>query len=211
MMGSSSQRVNLTRRSGRLRRLQRRSPQRQVVKLEVEPESEILAVVASDAGGPDAASAAHKLLCRAAGQTRATADVERPILVVFASWACVLPRFLRREASWLLDCGSARRPVLDGWLEVAALVVGAGRLLRWGLLGVDSCGSHQDRRQNQPTERSRVRESLRTFESFILLPLPGRWLRRRLNARSEKRLEKSVSACSRRDCTRSRQAPYYQL
>ena len=52
--GIEVKRVDVTGRRRRLRDLQRRSAQRQVVKLEVEAESEILAVVAGDASGGDA-------------------------------------------------------------------------------------------------------------------------------------------------------------
>ena len=174
-MGSSSQRVNLTMPSGRLRGLQCRSPQRQVVKLEVEPESEILAVIASDSGCSHSASAAHELVCRATGQTGATADVERPILVVMRPGYAFSRDFFRGGLLAARLLGAARllaRARMAG-LQVAAFVVGRRTAAALGFVGRERLRLPSGSSSAQPIARSRVGESLRTFESFILLPLPG--------------------------------------
>src|SRR5664279_3183543 len=79
--GIEVKRVDVTGRRRRLRTLQGRSAQRQVIKLEIEAESEVLAVVAGNASGCDPAPAADKFRGRAVGETRSAAYVEDPVLV----------------------------------------------------------------------------------------------------------------------------------
>ena len=100
--------------------------QRQIVELEVETESKILAEVAGDAGGRDAASAAHKIRGGAVGQTGAASDVESPVVIVFGLWLTLRDFFGRRflgstayrAACWAEACwveGAGRRSLI-GWV-----------------------------------------------------------------------------------------------
>ena len=86
MMGSSTSVVNVICRARSLRRLQRGGAQREIVELEIEAKSEILAVVAGDAGSSDSASAAHEIRGVAVGQAGSAANVKGPFFVEVQPW-----------------------------------------------------------------------------------------------------------------------------
>src|ERR1051326_2712647 len=124
--GIERERVGVTGCAARLSEFQCRVTERQIIELEIEAQSEILAGVAGDASSHDAASAAHEVRSRSVRQTGAAAHVEGPVLVVL---------YLRRFG------GLFRR----GLLTAAGLLVGGllglrrlrGRLLRRGLLSAN--------------------------------------------------------------------------
>jgi len=175
--GIESERINVTRRPRRLRQLQRRVAQRQVVPLKVGAESKILAVVACHAGSPNQTAAAYIFLRRAVGQAAAAAHVEVPV-----------PEFLRFElaprshlfgrcflgaglVSGLLCRGLCRRRLRRRrWGRALLRRRRLGRcLLNRRLLGMDRRGSRQNRHQNQcqndPEPRNRRELSNHSFSS----------------------------------------------
>src|SRR3954464_8449868 len=134
--GTEHQRVRMVVCAGRLRQLQRRSAQRQIVELKVEAKSEILAVVTSCAGGYNAAPTAYVLIRGSGGEIGSSAHVERPLLVTARFDGAGTARLFLR--SFLAAAGL----LVVSWL--LCLRLRRGVLLRWRLLGVDDCDSHQN-------------------------------------------------------------------
>jgi len=161
----------------RLRGLERRCAQRQIVELEVEPQSEIPADVAGDACGTHPASAPHKLLRRAIGQVRTAANIKAPILVVVSLCSALPSDFVGRgllaaarflTAAGLLVFGLLVLRLLLGLGLVAGWLLRRSRLSR-SLLSVDGCDSCQDRDQhcrwNEPKSRNPCELSNHSFSS----------------------------------------------
>src|SRR4029077_6502594 len=118
--------------SGRLRQRQGRTAQRQVVKLKIETESEVLAVVPRNTGSKDSSAFAYISVRRPMHQACAAADVKSPVLVIMRLLFFGLLGFFGRR--FLAAAGLI-------WLLGLRLRV---RRLCGGLLSVCGCDSHQD-------------------------------------------------------------------
>ena len=195
--------VNVFVGAGSLRQLQGRGAERQVIPLQVEAQSEVLAVIAGGSGGDDSATSANIVLCIAIGQAGAAANVERPF---------VESGRLRLTSGNLFG----RRFLIAGLLGVGLLGLRllVGRLLGRCFLSVQGEGSRQNRREGR-VQNDAEPGTAGNFRIISCDSPPAAGLLADRSAGNCTRQRQALVKERVRDvppeCVRSRQAPYYQL